>query len=103
MPGLRLQLMPTEDPNCRDDHDECEAWADVGECDRNPKFMVRCNLEDHPPCSDSLLLCLPWCAGQQCLGLDRFHLASSSGSSLICVSLAIVQLGSCKKSCNECK
>jgi len=31
---------PERDPDvCVDDHEECEHWAQMGECERNPKFM----------------------------------------------------------------
>ena len=40
-PGNRrdgLKVKPPSD-RCIDSHDLCDAWADLGECDSNPKYM----------------------------------------------------------------
>ena len=30
----------TSDPSCEDDNESCEAWADAGECEGNPDYML---------------------------------------------------------------
>ena len=50
MPGERPHLVehklfvpppPPSPPGCKDDFEEgCPGWAQTGECDRNPPFMV---------------------------------------------------------------
>ena len=28
------------DPECKDKHEKCETWAELLECDKNPKYML---------------------------------------------------------------
>lgn len=39
-----------EESDCQDDHPKCRQWADIGECNKNPKFM-------HKHCERSCLQC----------------------------------------------
>lgn len=39
-----------EEQPCKDNHQQCEEWANTGECDKNPKFM-------HSNCQKSCLTC----------------------------------------------
>lgn len=34
------ELRPPAPPGCKDEHTSCEGWAEAGECDSNPGFMV---------------------------------------------------------------
>lgn len=39
LPASRRDKVKPPSDRCIDSHDLCDAWADLGECDSNPKYM----------------------------------------------------------------
>lgn len=54
--------------DCKDQHVNCKAWADIGECKKNPIWMeVKCKRScDVCGCSDNNLKCTDWLKDGEC-------------------------------------
>ena len=59
--------------NCNDEHDSCEMWASVGECNNNPNYMLR-------SCRKSFDSCDGWvlCTCSTCVFLDHCFVDETS-------------------------
>ena len=40
--------------NCADHRDECDSWKNMGECDKNPNYMIAMCATSCGKCSDSV-------------------------------------------------
>ena len=67
-----LTIARTVGATCIDINEQCPSWSAVGECQKNPEFMLEtcrksCNAcDENPACSDSNVECAAWAADGEC-------------------------------------
>merc|ERR1719384_1869646 len=81
---------PTPAGSCSDDNPSCEFWANSGECERNPAFMLaNCRLSCGvctPSCSDDNPSCGFWASIGECASNPAFMLANCRQSCGVCAA-----------------
>merc|ERR1719512_234946 len=83
--------------SCSDDNPSCEFWANSGECERNPGYMLaNCRLSCGvcAPCSDDNPSCGFWASIGECARNPAFMLANCRQSCGACAALTPASLRS---------
>jgi len=90
---------PTPAGSCSDDNPSCEFWANSGECERNPAYMLaNCRLSCGvcAPCSDDNPSCEFWANSGECARNPVYMLANCRRSCGVCAA-GLASLKNAKK------